>query len=50
MLRCGDLQPHLPGAKVEVTGAINRPPMARTPAGVALFKNAEAIAASSASP
>ena len=45
MRRCATLQPQLPGTKVEVTGAINRPPMARTPAGVALFRKAEAIAA-----
>jgi glutamate carboxypeptidase len=38
------LQPHLKGARVEVTGGINRPPMARTPAGVSLFEKAAAIA------
>ncbi|MGE5602065.1 MAG: M20 family metallopeptidase [Nitrososphaerales archaeon] len=39
------LQPHLKGAQVEVTGGINRPPMVRSEAGVALFRKAEAIAA-----
>jgi glutamate carboxypeptidase len=39
------LQPHVKGAHIEVTGGINRPPMVRTPAGVALFRRAEAIAA-----
>ncbi len=39
------LQPHLKGAQVEVTGGINRPPMIRTEAGVALFRKAEAVAA-----
>ncbi len=38
------LGPHLAGAQVEVTGGINRPPMVRTEAGVALFRTAEAIA------
>lgn len=39
------LQPHLKGAHVEVTGGINRPPMIRSEAGVALFRKAQAIAA-----
>jgi glutamate carboxypeptidase len=39
------LKPHHKGAQVEVTGAINRPPMIRTEAGVALFRRAEVIAA-----
>lgn len=38
------LQPHLKGARVEVTGGINRPPMVRTPAGVSLFQKAAEIA------
>ncbi len=39
------LRPHLAGAQIEVTGGINRPPMMRTEAGVALYRKAEAIAA-----
>lgn len=39
------LQPHLRGAQVAVTGGINRPPLVRSEAGVALFYRAEAIAA-----
>jgi glutamate carboxypeptidase len=39
------LQPHLKGAQVEVTGGINRPPMIRSEAGVALFRKAEVVAA-----
>ena len=39
------LQPHVKGASVTVTGGMNRPPMERTPGGVALFRRAEAIAA-----
>ncbi len=39
------LKPHLPGAQVEVTGGLNRPPMERTPGSVALFRQARAIAA-----
>lgn len=39
------LRPHREGAQVEVTGGINRPPMIRTEAGVALFRKAEAVAA-----
>ncbi len=32
------LAPRLPGAAIEVTGGLNRPPMVRTPAIVALFE------------
>lgn len=39
------LTPRLPGAAVEVSGGLNRPPMVRTPATVALFQRAAAIAA-----
>jgi glutamate carboxypeptidase len=39
------LQPHLPGARVQVTGGLNRPPMERTPLVVETFKKAQAIAA-----
>lgn len=39
------LRPYLKGAHVEVMGGINRPPMARTPAGVSLFEKAAEIAA-----
>jgi glutamate carboxypeptidase len=39
------LKPHLPGARMEVTGGINRPPMVRSEGGVALYRKAEAIAA-----
>jgi glutamate carboxypeptidase len=39
------LKPRLPGAKIEVSGGMNRPPMVRTPATVALYARAEAIAA-----
>jgi len=39
------LRPILKGAKVEVLGGINRPPMERTPGVVALYKKARAIAA-----
>lgn len=39
------LQPRLKGARVEVTGGINRPPMVRTAAGVSLFQKAAEIAA-----
>ncbi len=38
------LQPHLAGVQIEVTGGVNRPPMVRSEAGVALFRKAEAIA------
>lgn len=39
------LQPHLKGARLEVTGGINRPPMVRTAAGLSLFQKAAEIAA-----
>lgn len=39
------LQPKLAGTTIAVTGGINRPPMVRTPATVALFQKAAAIAA-----
>lgn len=39
------LRPHLPGATISVIGGMNRPPMVRTPATVALFRQAAAIAA-----
>jgi len=35
------LRPILPGAKLEVRGAINRPPLERTPGVVRLFKHAQ---------
>ena len=38
------LKPVLPGAKVTVTGGVNRPPMERTPEGVALFDTAKRLA------
>jgi len=37
------LRPILPGAKLEVTGGINRPPMERSAAGVALFRQAQRL-------
>jgi glutamate carboxypeptidase len=37
------LRPILPGAKVEVRGGINRPPLERTRAVVALFQRAKAL-------
>ncbi|MCL6632559.1 MAG: M20 family metallopeptidase [Alicyclobacillus herbarius] len=40
-----NLQPYLPGASLEVSGGLNRPPMERTPATVALFQKAQAAAA-----
>ncbi|MCX7707223.1 MAG: M20 family metallopeptidase [Anaerolineae bacterium] len=39
------LTPKLPGASVEVSGGLNRPPMVRTAATIALFGRAAAIAA-----
>lgn len=39
-----NLQPHLPGCQVEVTGQINRWPFEETPEGLALFAQAQAIA------
>lgn len=40
-----NLTPRLPGAAIEVSGGLNRPPMVRTPAIVARFEAAAAIAA-----
>jgi glutamate carboxypeptidase len=40
------LQPYLPGCQVKVTGGITRPPFEETPAGLALFHKAQAIARS----
>jgi glutamate carboxypeptidase len=37
------LRPILPGARVEVRGGINRPPLERTPAVVALFRRAQSL-------
>jgi glutamate carboxypeptidase len=39
------LRPILPGAKIEVLGGVNRPPMERTPRSRALFANAQELAA-----
>lgn len=39
------LKPRHPGATIEVSGSMNRPPMVRTPATVALYARAKAIAA-----
>lgn len=39
-----NLQPHLPGCRVHVTGEINRWPFEETPAGLALFAKAQTIA------
>ena len=39
------LKPQRAGAKLEVTGGLNRPPMVRTPAIVALYTRVETIAA-----
>jgi glutamate carboxypeptidase len=39
------LQPTLPGATVQVTGGMNRPPMVRTPAIMALYGRAAELAA-----
>jgi glutamate carboxypeptidase len=36
--------PHLEGVSLQVTGALNRPPMERTPAGVQLFEHARRLA------
>lgn len=38
------LRPILPGAKIKVTGGINRPPMERTPGSSALFSQAQKLA------
>ena len=37
------LRPILPGARVEVRGGINRPPLERTPAVRALFRRAQSL-------
>ncbi len=37
------LRPILPGARLEVRGGINRPPLERTPAVVALFRQAQSL-------
>jgi glutamate carboxypeptidase len=39
-----NLQPHLPGCQVHITGEINRWPFEESPAGLALFAQAQAIA------
>lgn len=39
------LQPQLPGARLEIVGGLNRPPMGRTPLVVEAFHRAKAIAA-----
>jgi glutamate carboxypeptidase len=39
------LEPHLPGARLEIDGGLNRPPMERSPAMAALFGQAREIAA-----
>jgi glutamate carboxypeptidase len=38
------LQPHLPGCRIEISGGLTRPPFVETPAGLALFEKAQAIA------
>lgn len=38
------LKPHLPGAVIQVSGGMNRPPMVRTPVVAALYARAEALA------
>ncbi|HEV2385799.1 MAG TPA: M20 family metallopeptidase [Candidatus Acidoferrales bacterium] len=43
--RFRSLQPVLPGAVLEIRGGINRPPMERSEAGVALYHRAKALAA-----
>jgi len=40
------LQPQLPGARLEIKGGLNRPPMERTPLIVETFRGAQAIAKS----
>ncbi|MFQ5612082.1 MAG: M20 family metallopeptidase [Anaerolineae bacterium] len=40
-----NLKPTLPGVKVEVSGGLNRPPFAQTPASQAMFAQAQAVAA-----
>jgi glutamate carboxypeptidase len=39
------LQPRIAGARIEVTGGFDRPPLERTPAVVKLFEQAKAVAA-----
>jgi glutamate carboxypeptidase len=39
------LRPVLPGARLEIRGGMNRPPMERTPGVAALFRHAEALGA-----
>jgi glutamate carboxypeptidase len=39
------LQPHLPGAQLDIDGGLNRPPMERSTAMAALFERAQANAA-----
>ncbi len=43
--RMHGLQPHLPGAKIQVSGGLNRPPMPRTAETARLYAQAEALAA-----
>jgi glutamate carboxypeptidase len=38
------LQPQIPGCRLKITGGINRGPFEETPAGLALFAKAQAIA------
>lgn len=38
------LQPHLPGCQLEISGGMTRPPWVETPASLALFEKAQAIA------
>jgi glutamate carboxypeptidase len=40
-----NLAPALPGAQLEVTGGVNRPPMTRSPKNIALFEHARGLAA-----
>ncbi|HEY84036.1 MAG TPA: M20 family metallopeptidase [Chloroflexi bacterium] len=40
-----NLQPKLPGADLEISGKLSRPPFEETPAGLLLFKKAQGIAA-----
>ena len=37
------LKPILPGARVKITGGVNRPPLERTPAIAELFAKAQAL-------
>jgi len=43
--RIESLQPVLPGARLEIRGGINRPPLERTPAVLSLYAQARSIAA-----